>query len=228
MDVQPHNIETLLITFDLPLKPRYISSWRGAFVEMVGRDTDLLHNHNNSEAAGGLKYRYPLVQYKCLQGRAALLTINDGIDAVQNLLLAQKWVLNWQGKPTRLALYGEPMRQNIALRFDQPHRYHLQNYLPFNAANYERWQVCNSLAEKVELMERIIRGHVLSCLWGLGWNGKEEVIIGMQDIGNMQFLNFKGQNMLSFDLIFDTNASLPSGLGLGKASSTGFGVLTQL
>ena len=227
MEQNQTTIETLLLTFHLPLHHKAISSWRGAFVEMAGRDTDLLHNHNNAEPAGGLKYRYPLVQYRVNQGMAALFAINEGIEAIQEILLTKKWELNWKDKPTRLALICEPEQHRQVLCFDTPQRYHLQQYLPFNADNYERWQACGSLAEKVQLLERMIRGHVLSCLWGLGWKGSEEIRINLQDVGQPQFLSFKTQRLLSFDLIFDSNADLPSGLGLGKAASTGFGVLTH-
>lgn len=228
MDQNQTAVENLLLTFHLPLHPKAINSWRGAFVEMAGRDTDLLHNHDNSESTKSLKYRYPLVQYRVNRGMAALFAINEGIDAIQQILLTRKWELNWQGSSTRLLLLEEPERQQQLLRFDSPQRYHLQNYLPFNTENYERWQTCNSFIEKAQMLERIVRGHLLSCLWGLGWNGSEEILINLQDIGQPRFLTFKGQRMLSFDLIFDANADLPSGLGLGKAVSTGFGILTHL
>lgn len=228
MDQSQTAVETLLLTFHLPLHHKNIGSWRGAFLEMAGRDIELLHNHNNREPSGRLNYDYPLVQYRANQGRAAVFAVNKGIDAIQQILLTKKWELNWEGKSTRLALIYEPEQQHQVLSFDAPQRYHLQNYLPLNADNYKLWQVCSSLSEKIQLLERIIRGHLLSCLWGLGWKGSEEIRINLQDVGQPQILSFKAQPMLSFDLIFDSNANLPSGLGLGKAVSTGFGILTHL
>ncbi len=42
-------IRTLQVSFDLPIFPRQISQWRGAFVEFAGIENDLFHNHKNDE-----------------------------------------------------------------------------------------------------------------------------------------------------------------------------------
>jgi len=42
-------IRTLQVSFDLPIFPRQIPQWRGAFVEFAGIENDLFHNHKNDE-----------------------------------------------------------------------------------------------------------------------------------------------------------------------------------
>lgn len=219
----PHHIDTLLLTFRLPIYTRQIRNWRGAFIEMAGWEADFLHNHQATEDAEQFIYRYPLVQYRVRNGLASIFALNEGIEAVQQVLFSKKWEINWQGRPTGLIIENQPERNRYALEIGPTHRYQMYKYFPFNTDNFARWQDCNGLAERAVLLERIIRGHILSCLWGLGWQGTEEIKVTVQEIRKTQLLPYHGQRLMAFDLVFDTNVKLPEGIALGKAVSFGFG-----
>jgi hypothetical protein len=225
MTTNIHKIDTLRLSFQHDLYPRQIPSWRGAFIEMAGWEADLLHNHQAGEAPNKYQYRYPLVQYRTYQGNASIFAVNEGIEAVQQVLFSKKWEINWKGKPKGLILDQEPKRESHLLQFGAKHRYELHHYLALNAENAQLWHDASSLIERVELLERVLRGHLLSCLWGLGWKGTKQVEVVLQEIRGSRLLPFHGQQLLAFNLIFDTNVDVPVGLGLGKAPSFGFGVL---
>lgn len=217
------NTHTLHLTFRLPIYTRQIPQWRAAFVELAGWEADILHNHQSSTDADAVIYRYPLVQYRVRNGLASIFALNEGIEAVQQVLFSKKWEINWRGKPTGLIIENQPERQQYTLEFGTLQRMQMYKYLPFNSENYEKWQACNGLAERVLLLERILRGHILSCLWGLGWTGGEELKVTIQEIRKTQLLPYHGQRLMAFDLLFDTNVKLPEGIALGKAVSFGFG-----
>ena len=216
-------ITTLALTFRLPIYPRQIPAWRGAFIEMAGWEADLLHNHQNNEDAQGFIYRYPLVQYRVRNGLASIFALNEGIEAVQQVLFSKKWEVNWRGRPTGLIIDNQPERQSYTLELGPTRRYHIHQYLALNAENYHQWQQCAGLIERARLLERVLRGHLLSCMWGLGWKGTEQVQVQVQEIRRSKPLPYHGQELLAFELIFDTNVDLPPGIAIGKAVSHGFG-----
>ena len=218
-----HQINTLSLTFRLPIYTRQIPAWRGAFVELAGWEADFLHNHQATNSADAVIYRYPLVQYRVRNGLATIFALNEGIEAVQQVLFSKKWEVNWRGKPTGLIIENQPERKQYNLEIGPIHRLQMYKYLPFNTENYAKWLECNGLAERVILLERILRGHILSCLWGLGWQGTEEIKVTIQEIRKTQLLPYHGQRLMAFDLVFDTNVNLPEGIALGKAVSFGFG-----
>ncbi len=217
----PVAVESMLITFQLPIYPRQISQWRGAFAEMAGWENDLLHNHTAAEA---YRYRYPLVQYRVRDGQAAVFALNDGISAVQKALFAGNWQCNWQGETRRLVMSQSPQVQQHLLQVGgAPQQYLLHKYLPFNQENYRLWQSLEGLVERVQLLETLLRNHLLAGIWGLGWNDDEEVVVRIQALRKTQLVSYHGQRLMAFDLVFSTNVDLPLGMGLGKAVSHGFG-----
>lgn len=222
------NIDSLNLSFQHPLFPRQIPLWRGAFIELAGWEADLFHNHQTGETADQFQYRYPLVQYRTYRGHAALFALNEGIEAVQQVLFSKKWEINWKGKPTGLILDQQPQRQSHTLTFGTRQRYQLHHYLALNVENYQLWSNCANLVERAQLLERILRGHLLSCLWGLGWTGTEQVEVQLQEIRRTATLPYHGQDLMAFDLIFDANVDLPPGIALGKAVSHGFGILFEV
>lgn len=228
MPTSTTDIHTLLLSFQHPLFPRQIPLWRGAFIELAGWETDLLHNHQPTEAADQFLHRYPLVQYRTYRGHAALFALNEGIEAVQQVLFSKKWEINWKGKPTGLILDQQPQRKSHTLSIGVKRRYQLHHYLALNADNYQLWLNCANLVERAQLLERILRGHLLSCLWGLGWTGSEQLEVQLQEIRQTTTLPYHGQDLMAFDLIFDANVDLPPGIALGKAVSHGFGVLFEV
>ncbi|AEE53922.1 CRISPR-associated endonuclease Cas6 [Haliscomenobacter hydrossis] len=219
----PHQINTLLLTFRLPIYPHQIPSWRGAFIEMAGWEADLLHNHQAGADAQSFIYRYPLVQYRVRDGLASIFALNEGIEAVQQVLFSKKWEVNWRGRPMGLIIENQPERNSYTLQVGATRRYIVRKYLALNAENYAHWQACDGLIERAKLLERVLTGHLLSCMWGLGWQGSEQVQVRVQEIRKSGLVPYHQQQLMAFDLIFDANVDLPAGIAIGKAVSHGFG-----
>ena len=72
-------IKILTAIFDSELQPYEIPALRGAIAEKVGRENVIFHNHLRNDA---YLYRYPLVQYKQIGGRPALVCIDYGVDEI--------------------------------------------------------------------------------------------------------------------------------------------------
>ena len=78
-------LRTLQVRFDTPIARWELPLLRGAIISLLSRDNTIYHNHE----AGGLRYAYPLIQYRQIDGKAALVCVADGVDALGDLLQAE-------------------------------------------------------------------------------------------------------------------------------------------
>ena len=61
-----------IINFDLPLKQTEVQKFRGGLLALLGASAHpLMHNHTSD----GLRFSYPLIQYKPIDGYAAIIGI---------------------------------------------------------------------------------------------------------------------------------------------------------
>ena len=79
-------IKTLTIQFNTPLKRRELPLFRGAIIAAISTGNILFHNHNEGST---LRYAYPLIQYKRIGGKAAIVCIEEGVEAIGELLVAE-------------------------------------------------------------------------------------------------------------------------------------------
>lgn len=213
-------VPTLSIVFDLPLQQRQISQWRGAFIEMAGRSYPLLHNHQED---GSTIYQYPRVQYRIRNGKAAIFAIGEGVKCIQQVLAERSWVLNWQSKALKLAIHEMKHHDGALGIQDTMMRYHISNYLALNQENYQDWLQRESLLERIQILERLLRNHLLACMWGLGWESETELNVKLIELSDTKQLIYHSKSLMAFDLVFTSNAQIPAGIAAGKAVSFGFG-----
>ena len=81
-DPDMDEVNTLLLRLDTPIERWEVPLLRGAVNSLLSCRSTLFHNHTTE----GLRYSYPLVQYKRVGGKAALLCIGQGVDALGDLL----------------------------------------------------------------------------------------------------------------------------------------------
>ena len=218
-------VKTLSLSFNLPIEPYQLAQWRGAFIEMAGWDDDRFHNHKGEDQ---FHYRYPLIQYRRQQGQAALLAINEGVTALQEMLARRDWTLNWQGSAHNLMIEDLRMHEQELRILDVPQSYRLHKWFALNQANMQKWDQCNHLLDRLQLLQPLLRNHLLACLWGMGWQGKDTIEVHIQDLHQSRPIRFHGTRFLAFDLSFSANISLPYHVGIGKAVSHGQGRLAPI
>lgn len=220
MDSTPSPIRTLSLTFDLPIYPRQIPQWRGAFIEMAGLGSTLFHNHNGGE---GYHYRYPLIQYRVYRGKASILAINEGVQAVQQALSENTWELNWQGLRQNLNIEDMRLDEHALRMTSRPKHYNLYKWLALNQDNYQRWQKCKNLIERIQLLEEVLVGHILSFCTAMSFQLPERLEVNLQNMQLLEKVRCHEVEVLAFNVSYSANINLPRGIGLGKSVSHGFG-----
>lgn len=218
-------IRVMTVMLGCKIKFEEVPYLRGAFIASVGRNSDIVfHNHLGSE---GYRYSYPLIQYKCIDGQAAVVCVQEGIEAMGEFFI---------NPPQRLHLGKRVVSlENCKLipsfneiQFTNEFLYYkINRWLPLNAENYRIYHEMDTLVERIRFLEKILKGNILSMCKGLGIFLNEELELDLVDLGNPVSVFYKGVKMLGFEVTFKANIALPNFIGLGKNASIGFGILSR-
>lgn len=220
-----NNLNVLIVQFANPIDREEIPFFRGAIVNVV-QDKGAVFFHNHTEE--GLVYRYPLIQYKRIRQKAAIVCVGDGTEAIGQFFSSCDFNLNIGNRP--LALEVESIKPNKVLVqvWDSMFCYTIRKWLPFNKENYEQYTKLDSLAEKYALLERLLVGNILSFAKGVGIRFDKQVECRITDVSEPMSIMHKGVNLMGFDVAFKTNVSLPDYIGLGKGVSVGKGMVKRM
>ena len=213
-------IARLQLGIHLPM-PR-LSQLRKTVSAIGGAEDDLLHNHASRDR---VIYRYPLVQYKSISEKAAILGIGDeGCKSLENLLKMKDFTAIFSDN----GITGIEKETDILQLHPTPQQtYRIHDYIALNANNLHEWINNPSLPARAALLERCIVGHILKFASAIKWLLPPRSL--QVELLDFRFRNTRAfdNNFLAFEVMFRTNITLPEGIGLGKAVSHGFGIVSS-
>lgn len=165
MSVQ--HIKKLLIRFKNPLSVYKIDSFRGAVVNQLHNKDVLFHNHLQNGNGNGYRYSYPLIQYKRINQKAAILCLSEGTDSIGEFFFDSDLNLNINGEKQQFEIENIQASKNIIQIWDSNFEYTIRKWLALNQKNYERYNEMEGIAERAQLLENILKGNILSMAKGL-------------------------------------------------------------
>lgn len=219
-----HPIHQTIIRFpEIQLETRDAHKLRGYFGMLFKEHSQLLHNHLES---GESAYRYPLVQYKVLNGVPTLVGLNEGADLLIQLFLKIKELQienatypvlqkNIESKMVNVGLTGDLIAyrfQTLWMALSQ------QNYATYTAEDNE---------QKGKHLKAILIGNLLSFFKAMDYRAEDTIMANLK-ITAQRETRFKNNVMLAFEADFVTNTILPDSVGLGKSVARGFGSIAVI
>jgi len=184
----------------------------------------LFHNHVGDK----FRYAYPLVQYKRIGGKAAIVFVGEGVDAIADYFKSQMVEVELGNRKTILELEHADANTTTIGLWDDTFRYSIRKYLPLNNHNYEAYEQADGVAERCAILERSLTGNILSFAKGIGLHIDGHIEVKITNMSNASIYIYKGVRMMGFDLEFKSNISLPDYIGLGKGVSLGFGMIKRM
>ncbi|MCC6412764.1 MAG: hypothetical protein IT270_13955 [Saprospiraceae bacterium] len=217
--MQPLHI--LSLNLDIPTHRNEIGAFRSRVAEAVGFEQTLFHNHKDG-AADKYHYRYPLIQYKVQGGKAMIVGLGAGAQALRNLIDPGKMLF-----ADSLPVAGWKESSEQAGIIDQLKTYSIWQWLPLNQENYQRWLENEDPDFRTDLLERILAAHLLAFCEGIGYTVPRPrgLHVSIESIGEPRAAKLHDFKVLSFDARFQCNLQIPNHVGIGRASSHGFGSL---
>mgnify|MGYP000983024686 CR=1 FL=1 len=194
---------------------------RGFFAASFN-EYSLLHQHVTDK----LIYKYPLIQYKMLEGSPLVLGINEGAEVLREIydkfneitLAESKYSIMERGITLKSEEFG-CSEEIFSYRFITP-------WLALSQENYPKY-INASREERRDLLRRILVGNLLSASKGLGYVAKEHIRL---EVGSMhdEICLLKGTKVTGIRGEFTTTFAIPDLLGLGKSVSRGYGAVKRL
>lgn len=216
-------IKTLTVMYNATITHKEIVCFRGAVIKALGDNPNLLyHNHIDDSS---YRFAYPLIQYKRINRKAAITCIEGGVDVIGQFLSETSEPLMIGRRETKIEVEKViPEKVKIQIS-DSSQTYSLHQWLPLNSKNYEQYKNAEGIVDKIQILERVLTGNILSFLKGVGIHLEEHLDIHITDITKQDIIKYKGVIMMSFDIKFKANITLPSYIGIGKNASMGYGIL---
>ena len=217
-------IRVVIATFKNKISQEEIPFFRGSIIRLSD-NASFFHNHQEE----GFRYAYPLVQYKRIDGHAAVLGINEGGEAIERLFKDRvRYECQLGNRQVEMELIGIRSEKVSIHCMEQDCIYSIKGWLPLNRENYRNYLSADGLAEQIAMLERILIGNILSFAKGLGVFFEIPVRCRIFQLENEKSFNYKNVGLLSFSAKFRTNVSLPAYIGLGKSVSINNGVVTPI
>ncbi len=220
-----HSIHQTIIRFpEINLETRDAHKLRGYFGNLFQEHSPLLHNHLET---GENVYRYPLVQYKVLDGVPILVGLKEGADLLIQLFLKIKELQIEQRTYPVFQKNIESKIVNIGLT-DDLIAYRFQTlWMALSQQNYREY-LAEDDVQKAKHLKSILTGNLLSFFKAMDYRADETVMVNLKIIAERE-TRFKNNAMLAFEAAFVTNALLPGFIGLGKSVARGFGsIVTEV
>ena len=225
LDLIVFSMKTICIEFKNEIKHWEIPLFRGAVIAAVGDNDEILfHNHKGD----GFRYAYPLIQYKRIHGKAALVALGEGTETLGIFFSKDKLPMSIGNHSIDLEAENVRANQIRVQLWKTVFTYSLRKWLPLNKENLEVFTKTEGVMARCALLERTLKGNMLSFLKGCGIHIKDELHCTITQLSEPFNVRYKGVNMKGFDVTFRTNLSIPDYIGLGKGVSVGNGIVTRM
>lgn len=215
-------IRALTVLYNTDISYKEIPLFRGAVLNSMGDKANLLyHNHTGSDT---FRYSYPLIQYKRLGGKAAIVCIEEGADVIGQFLSEATESIKIGEREAKCNTNRIVPVKILMQTWNHPFSYQIFRWLPLNKENYRKYQETEGIIERVSLLEGILKGNLLSMLKGLDIYLDNELTVKITNLSEPYILHNKDVALMAFNADFNCNLSIPDNIGLGKNASIGFGV----
>lgn len=219
-------VQIFLVKFNNEISFYEIPALRGAILAALGENVELLfHNHTGDHT---FRYKYPLIQYKRIRGKAAVFCIGEGVEAIGRFLSLQDFTVALGDRTIRLEVEAILPKRIMVQIWDSAFRYRIRKWLPLNSENYQKYLQLDEYTARIEFLERMLTGNLLSFAKGLGISLEKELVCKILSLDEPSLISVKGVKMMAFDVEFKTNLSLSDYMGVGKHVSLGFGTVVRV
>lgn len=209
-----------LVFSSIEVARRDIPKIRG-FIASNYPEYDELHNHSENKFI----YRYPLIQYKEIEGRPAIIGINEGADIIialedriNNLSIGGSNIEVFEKNISYVSGRYGTSNSMLQYSFHSP-------WMCLNEKNYKSYSTAEQ-DEKAGLLKRILIGNILSMSQRFGYTVDKQLNTYVNLVPCI--INFKNNEMIGFKGEFLVNFHIPDYMGLGKSVSRGFGTVKSL
>jgi hypothetical protein len=216
------------LTFPFRLHPSLIPNFRAAVVEQIGLGHQLFHGHDNSEP-GVTKYShaYPLIRFTLHKGRAQLVGMGAGGDAIiRHLLPAIPDTFVIAETPYDTVGWRLSTQEWNPEVLQEYQTFGLFRWIALNAENYAAWTAHKDREAAQRLvLDRCHTGHLraLAEATGIDQPQRSRIVARVLRQDKVKKITWHGNAFVAFNVVAEANFLPRYGWGLGRCLSFGFG-----
>lgn len=214
-------LKILLLTFESTKEFKGDGrSIRGFFGKKFSEYT-LLHHHLDSK----LKYQYPLVQYKMIDGKPIVVGINQGAQVLKEI--SDKFdTITLDYNKYEIVERNMTMKNEEFGLSDKIHFYEFATpWLALSQKKYHEFLNTRTNDEKADILRRVLIGNLISMSKTLNYT-VPDIIRCDVDMESREE-RFEDMDFTSFYGGFMVNFCIPDYLGIGKSVSKGYGTVRK-
>jgi Cas6b C-terminal domain/Cas6b N-terminal domain len=219
------NIKLLRVAFEVRATIEEIPAFRGAMIAKVGANKEnlLFHNHLDDDE---FHYEYPLIQYKSLHNKFAVLCLGDGVEEIHKFFAQPDWTFQiGRRKDIAVKISSLDISQPTLGTKKGKLRYRISHYLALGSENYSVFKKLFRLADRAAFLEKCLYTHIHIFLKKMNFQPEKPLEVGLLEIHGTHLIHYKGVDLLAFDLEFEANVFLPNEIGLGRNVALGYGLV---
>lgn len=216
-------VRVLQVHFENEIQAWEVPAFRGAVIHTAGLQHILFHNHKDTK----FLYSYPLIQYKQVDKKPMLMSIDQGIEEIHHFFEKMQLGILLGDRPYELKIEKLNMNQFTMQVWDKLWEYGIRNWVALNQENYPIFIKMEALTEKISFLENLLKANILSFAKGIAWEIEKPIEAKIKYLSEPRLVSLKGKKVMSFNCDFSTNVFLPNYIGLGKSVALGFGVIFQ-
>jgi len=218
-------IRIIQVVFGDEISGFEIPAFRGAIIEKAGKDTILFHNHLDE---GKFRYRYPLIQYKVINRKPAIICIEEGVDEIHKFFENKSWSIEISGRQLEMKVERLNLNSFVMQVWDKMFSYGISNWIALNQENYQKFNSLAKLSDRINFLENTLKANIISMAKGIDWTVDKNIELKIMNLIDSRPVTLKGKKLLGINLTFNTNVFLPNYIGLGKSVSVGYGTVKQI
>ncbi|GIV28176.1 MAG: hypothetical protein KatS3mg027_1990 [Bacteroidia bacterium] len=209
----------LKLVFENSFQPYEVDKLRDIAISLTKGHAILYHNHIENK----FNYDYPLIQYKIISNKGAILYLHHGIEHIHYLF---NQLEESKGK-IKLKLQ-KIFSFNYSIVSNGEFEYELLRWLPLYDEYYEEFKQLELPEEKEIFLKIRLKDNILTFLRGIDFNftnNNDKIEIQNFQILKEDWISFKDVKFKYFNVKFKTNIFLPPHIGLGKGAAKNYGVV---
>lgn len=214
----------LKLMFDRMLSPKVQAKDLRGVLAGINKENDLYHQHS---PAGGFIYRYPLIQYKIIQGNGIIVGLGAGARNVALInLLNENMKLGYEDyiiREQEMSL----SKKHIGIVGEKIKYHFLSPWLALNENNSRDYYRIGSPRHRWYLLEKILTANIISLSKGIQYTILERISVQLDSLKEIP-TKLKNTPMLGFTGVFTVNFELPDYWGIGKSVARGFGTIKKI
>ncbi|MFM8659222.1 MAG: CRISPR-associated endonuclease Cas6 [Candidatus Nitrosotenuis sp.] len=210
-------IEICTAMFDFDSDERISpTQFRGFMAHLFSNISEFHHHSDNN-------YHYPLIQYKRVQNKIAIIGIGNYADIVSSNMADIEHITT---ETQKIPIKNIQINNSVYSIVEKLSTYGFSApWIALNEENYAKYKQA-SKSDKRKLLEKILVGNILSMFKGLGIFVPQKIEVNILRHYSKP-ITVHDNKFVGFGLDFACNVVLPEYVGLGKSVSKGFGVIKK-